>query len=177
MGYRGRLIFPFKAEVVRFSQDGTAADPDGAGPLTSGYDDVFREPVLLPTVDRVGVVHRVELAPIMIPCQVEDRAWESLRAQRGGDSPRVELTIVFHFRDLERLSLVDVTTGDALIRKGDRLASIRDFRTEALVQAVRTPPGLYVQEAQPRSYGLSGLSRNLLTVVFEDREVSTRAPG
>lgn len=169
MPTRGRLIWPFKAEIARLSQEGTAADPDGAGPLTSGYDPVFREPI-----KQAGVVRRVELDPIMVPCQVEDRAWEALMASAGGDDPRIEMTLVFHFRDLERMGLVDATTGDALIRKNDRLVAIRDYRTEAVIQSVTTPPGLYVTQALPRSYGLSGLSRNLLAVTFESREQSVR---
>ncbi len=181
-GYRGRLIWPMKAELFRLSQEGTDADPDGAGPLTSGYDDVLREPILLPAdgvggSDRVGASHRVELDPILLPCQVEDRNWEALMASLGGDDPRVELTLIFHFGDLERLGLVDSTSGDALIRKGDRLGSIRDFHLETVVQAVRTPPGLYVTHAQPRSYGLSAGTRNLLAVVFRGRDVSTLSPG
>ncbi len=181
-GYRGRLIFPFKAEIFRLSQEGTDADPDAGGPLTSGYDPILREPILLPAdgvggSDRVGAPHRVELAPILLPCQIEDQVWESLMASLGGDDPRVELTLIFHFEDLERLSLVDSTTGDALIRKGDRLGSIRDFNLETVVQAVKTPPGLYAIHVQPRSYGLSAGTRNLLAVVFRGRDVSTLAPG
>ena len=49
---RGRLIFPFLAELYRLDTRATATtDPDGAGPLTGGYDPDFKEPVL---VDRDG---------------------------------------------------------------------------------------------------------------------------
>jgi hypothetical protein len=63
--------------------------------------------------------------------------------------------LVFHFRDLERLGPVEPNTGDALLRIGDRLVAIRDRRTGDLVQAVRTPPGLYLTEPQPE-FGLGG---------------------
>ena len=44
-----------------------------------------------------------------------------------------------------------------------------------LVQAVRTPPGLYATEARPIGFGLhmSRPSRNLLLVTFGDRQVAT----
>ncbi len=40
-----------------------------------------------------------------------------------------------------------------------------------LVQAIRTPPGLYVTEARPIGFGLyrAKPSRNLLLVTFSDR--------
>jgi hypothetical protein len=70
------------------------------------------------------------------------------------------------------MGLVDPATGDALLRVNDRLVAIRDLGG-ALVQAVRTPPGLYATEVQPTSFGL-GLSRNLLLVTFEERELGVR---
>lgn len=164
-----------KAEIFRLSQEGMAADPDGAGVETSGLDPIFREPIIRASSgsDRIGAPIRSELAALLVPCQVEDRSWEDLRMRLGGDDPRGEVTLIFHFSTLEALGLVDATTGDALLRKGDRLGSIRDFRTEALVQAVRNPPGLFATHVQPRSYGLSSGARNLLAVVFESRDRST----
>ncbi|MEO7730519.1 MAG: hypothetical protein ABIY55_06065, partial [Kofleriaceae bacterium] len=90
--------------------------------------------------------------------------------------PRTHLLLVFHFRDLEQLDLVDPTTGDVLLRIGDRLVAIRDQRTGEVVQAVRIPPGLYITEAQPQSFGL-GFRRNLLLVTFNERAVGARGPG
>jgi hypothetical protein len=49
---------------------------------------------------------------------------------------------------------VDAASGDALVRPGDRLAALYD-KAGALVQAVRTPPGLYVTEARPTGFGLN----------------------
>lgn len=64
---------------------------------------------------------------------------------------------------------MDPATGDALLRVGDRLIAIRDLRTGELVQAVRTPPGLYLTEPQPQ-FGLGG-RRNLLLATFGERAV------
>lgn len=79
---------------------------------------------------------------------------------------------MFHFGDLEQLGLVEPTTGDALLQIGDRLVALRDFRTGELVQAIRTPPGLYLTEAQPE-FGL-GLRRNLLLTTFLERSLGPR---
>jgi len=70
------------------------------------------------------------------------------------------------------MGLVDAGSGDALLRVNDRLVAIHDLRG-ALVQRIRTPPGLYATEVQPQSFGL-GLSRNLLLVTFEERELGVR---
>ena len=93
-----------------------------------------------------------------------DQGFGELQEVLTGNSPR---THVVHFRDLEQLGLVDPTTGDALLRVGDRIVALRDYRTGELVQAVRTPPGLYLTEAQPQ-FGL-GLRRNLLLATFTER--------
>ena len=63
-------------------------------------------------------------------------------------------------------------TGDALLRVNDRLVAIYDLAGR-LVQAIRTPPGLYATEVQPQSFGL-GLCRNLLLATFEERELGVR---
>jgi hypothetical protein len=93
----------------------------------------------------------------------------------AGNSPRSKLMLVFHFRDLERLALVDSATGEALIRPGDRLAGLFD-KAGRLVQAVQTPPGLYAIEARPIGFGLSRWRprRNLLLVTFEERRTATQ---
>jgi hypothetical protein len=170
---RGRLINPFLAELAQLHTEATAADPDAAGPLASGYDPDFKETVIVSAATGRGVDARKEKAPLRIPCQVEVGAFEALQQLTAGNSPNSRLTLVFHFEDLERLGLVDPSTGDALVRVNDRLAAIRDL-AGSLVQTVRTPPGLYATEVQPQSFGL-GLSRNLLLVTFEERELGTRA--
>lgn len=175
-GYRGRLIWPVVARIARLDPSGTAADPDAAGPLTSGFDADFREPVKVPVAgSTVGATSRKELADLDLPVQVEDAAWEALEEMRTGDASESRLVLVFHFADLEARALVDPTTGDALApRKGDRLVAILDPHTNAVVQAVTTPPGLYVTEARPASFGLSARTRNLLLVTFESRDQSVR---
>ena len=170
---RGRLINPFLAELAQLDTELTAADPDGPGPLMSGYDPDFKETVILATPTGRGIDSRKEKAPVRVPCQVEVGAYEAMQQLTAGNSPNSRLTLVFHFQDLERMGLVDAGSGDALIRVNDRLVAIRAMDGD-LVQAVRTPPGLFATEVQPQSFGL-GLSRNLLMVTFEERELGSRA--
>jgi len=174
---RGHLLFRFVAELCRVDRPGTgSADPDGVGPLTGGFDPDFKESVVIdPADDSIGERVRAEFPPVRVPCQVETNAWEELAMQGAGDAPRSDLVLVFHFRDLERLDLVDPTTGAARIGPGDRLQALFDVAGE-LVQAVRTPPGLYVTEARPAGFGLfmPRPRRNLLLVSFAPR--GTAAP-
>lgn len=175
MGYRGRLIWPFVARIARLDRSAIADDPDGAGELESGYDDDFREPRQLPASgSQEGVDARVEMEPIDLRCQIEDIAWEQLRMMRSGVATQIEVVLVFHFSDLELLGLVDATTGTALVPViGDRLISLHRSIDLSLIQAVPTPPGLYCVESIPRSYGLSGLERNLLVATFRERQTAS----
>jgi len=174
---RGRLIFAFLAELHRLDTASMASvDPDGPGPLTSGYDPDFKEPVLVDQDDDgIGERVRQEHPPVRVPCQVDTKAFEELRMFASGNAPRSRIDLVLHFKDLERLGLVDPATGDALVRPGDRLGAIYD-KAGALVQEVRTPPGLYVTEARPIGFGLNMVRprRNLLLVTFEDRQPAAR---
>ena len=174
---RGRLVFPFLAELSRLDTHAMATvDPDGAGPLEAGYDPDFKEPVLVDRDDDgIGERVRAEHPPVRVPCQVDTKVFEELRMFASGNAPRSRLDLVFHFKDLERLGLVDPGTGDALVRPGDRLGALYDKAGE-LVQAVRTPPGLYVTEARPSGFGLNMARprRNLLIATFEDRQPAAR---
>lgn len=169
---RGHLIFTFVAELHRLDTRAMASvDPDGAGPLLGGFDPDFQEPVLIDADDDgVAEPFRREHPPIRVPCQVEPEALEAVRMTLAGNAPRSSLDLVFHFRDLERLGLVDAATGTTLIRPNDRLGALYT-RDGLLVETVRTPPGLYVTEARPSGYGLDRRRprRNLLIVSLQDR--------
>jgi hypothetical protein len=173
---RGRLIDPFLAEIAQLDTAATSADPDGAGPLTSGYDPDFRETRVVPDATWRGRDARREKPSIRLPCQVEIGTFGELQELLTGNSPRSHLVLIFHFQDLERMGLVNPATGDALLRVNDRLVAIRDFNTGEIVQAVRTPPGLYITESQPQSFGL-GLRRNLLFATFNERAQGLRGGG
>lgn len=172
---RGRLINPFDVEIAPLDTAATAEDPTGPGDtIASGYDEDFQEPVVLTGAGGVREPGRREGAIIRLPAQIEVAQYERLIAFQNGDSPDSRVTLVFHFRDLERAGLVDGPTGEALVRRRDRLVAVYRRCSTQLVQRIRNPPGLYAVEAAPELGGL-GLHRNLLLVTFEDRERGPRA--
>ena len=175
---RGRLVFPFLVELAQLDTAATEADPDGAGPLTSGYHEHFREPlmVLAAPTDQTGVSARVEATPIQFRAQIEPVQFERLEMMLGGDSPDSRFAIIAHYRDLENLNLIDSVTGKPLIRKNDRLVRILNCDTGALIEAIPDPPGLFVRQVQSRGFG-PGRTRNILLIEFEEREQSVRAAG
>jgi len=166
--FRGRLIFPFSIELAQLNLAGTAADPDGGGPLTSGYDPDFRETRILPTSDRIGASARAETL-IKLPGQFGSTQSLSalLEAQNGNLSP-TEFEILFHFRDLERLGLIDTVTGTAKIKVGDRLNAIYQCCDGTLIQKIKNPPGCFCTKASP-SFGLHN-ARNLLITAWKSRD-------
>ncbi len=169
---RGRLIFPFLAEVYRLDTAATAADPDASGPLTAGYDEDFREPVRLagPGGEGAGTTHRIEKSAVRLPCQVEVGTAEKRQMFFSGNSPDSRLVLVFHMRDLARLGFVGAD-GRVALHNEDRLAAIYD-RRGALVRTLPVP--LYASQVEPSEYGL-GHAQNLLTVYFDERETGVGA--
>lgn len=173
MPFRGDLIFKFLAEIAQLDTEATAEDPDGAGPLESGYDADFREPLtIIENLDQqVGPSTRAEKALVRIPCQIESDVFEALNQFLSGNAPDTNMGLVFHYKDLEKYGLVDATTGDSLIGVGDRLNAIYT-RQGKLVQAVENPPGLYIAEARPIGFGLdlTHPTRNLLLCTLGERK-------
>lgn len=170
---RGRLINPFLVVIGRLDTVKTRTeDPDGDGPLTGGYDDVFRAPHIVEDTTTGKRVEVREESIIQLPAQIEDRRGEGLQQLISGDSPQSAMVLTFHFIDLEKLGLV-ADDGVAKIHKNDRLIEIRRMCAgNPLVQEIRTPPGLYVVEVTPAGFGLEG-ERNLLRVTLEERDIGT----
>ena len=168
----GRLIFPFLAEVEPLDQAATATlDPDAGGPLVSGYDDVYREVRTVPSEDQVGTDVTQYAPPFLIPAQFHTGATPGqlmlLKQTVTGNVASAMVQLLMLFDDLESLGLVDMQTGQALIKVGDRLKAVYDMDSN-LIQLIPTPPGLYVVQALP-IFGLGGV-RNLLEVSFESRD-------
>lgn len=168
---RGKLVNPFLAEIAQLDTLATSKDPDGAGALTSGYDPDFREPVRVPPITNEGPGTPVrEERTVRVLCQIETMTYEELNEFFSGNSPNTVLTLVMHYRDLERAGFIDPETGDAMLRVGDRLVAFYD-RCGNLVQQLREP--VYCIQAQPTSYGM-GAARNLLLAFFQSRESGAR---
>ncbi len=168
---RPRVLSSFFAEFAQLSAIATRKDPKAtADPHaivpTSGYDDDFKETIML--IDQgVRTSARKESTPVFIPCQVEADTMDALSQQAAGNVPDAKIVVVTAYKDLERMRLIDPDTGECMVKVNDRLVSIRD-RCMCVIRAIRTPPGLYVTQCLP-SYGFGGRP-DLLMFTLEDRE-------
>jgi hypothetical protein len=174
MTYLVPLIFPMQVDIARLDTAATAEDPDGAGPLVAGYDDDFREPVIVrpadPTSSERGEVRRVE-STVRLLAQFEDDTFDALEMFATGRSPRALVRLVLHYSQLEAEGLLDAALVP-ILRVNDRLAAV--YKPDgSLVWTIPAKPGLYCTEAQPRSLGLGG-ERSLFLMTFESRELATR---
>ena len=163
--YRGKLIRPLIVEIAQY--DIVATDAFTAPGVTSGFDDFFREPVKVDAAADGGPGERVRIEKdphLFLPAQIEPEIWEAINVVNVGNSPESMLGLVLHFEDLEASGLVH-PDGTAHIKVSDRIVALyamnEDGTTGAQVVAVNNPPGLYVDEAQPRGLGMGG-NRNLL---------------
>jgi hypothetical protein len=174
---RGALIFPFIFDIAQLDTEATAADPDVAGPLTSGYDDEFREPVIIPPASGSarGVSARKE-SIIQVRAQFEEGSFETQTMMLTGNSPRSIIKLVLHYQDLEDAGLVEIATGRPMLRINDRLVAVREIDNGALIETFPDPPGVYCIEVQSRSFGL-GTHRNLLLMTFQQRSTSVLGTG
>jgi hypothetical protein len=173
---RGQLIFPYLVDIAQLDTAATAADPDAAGPLTSGYDPDFREPVLVPPVSgsASAPVRRVETL-VQLYAQIETEEEGRLQMMVGGVSPQSRRVLIFHFVDLEAVGMVDATSGRAKLRApGDRLVAIRNPDTHELIETIPDNPGFWAISVESIGWGM-GPDRNLLKVIFEDRALSVES--
>lgn len=171
---RGRLIFPFTVELGLLDTYATATtDPDGAGPLVSGYDDEFREPVMVATPGESdpGKMARIETV-VRFLAQIEDDISDMAEQLASGNSPQNMMGLVFHYSELEAAGAIQTVSGKPIIKApGARLISIRDPKSGELIERYDAEPGYWATQAKSMGYGL-GQRRNLLLVVFQERDVS-----
>ena len=164
-------------DVVIYRLDiaaGWADDPPGDP--TKGYNIGLREPRISRTAG-VRSVTREEMAAIKVPCQVEVQTDHQLRMMFGGDAPTSNIAFVCRRRTLERMSLIDATTGNCLLKRGDRVASLekRGKTVKAFQKTPLTAPApdsLYLYEVRARSWGF-GADRYALEILY----TTTRSPG
>lgn len=175
---RGRLIFPFIAELGLLDTVQMKADPDGPGGFTSGYDPVFREAVKISQSvgSTPGTTLRRERR-VRFQAQVEDDTAGMLDALASGNSPTNTLALVFHYKELEEAGAVETVSGRPIIKApGARLISLNDPRNGSLIERYDAAPGYWATQAKSMGYGI-GPYRNLLLVVFEERDTSVPATG
>ena len=166
MGYRGRLIWPVMAKIQQLD---TAATKANTGTQPSGYDRIFREPVKFES----GGDSRIYRDPIMLPCQYRDRnrgPYEELEQFSDGRVLRYKLLVILHYQDLESRGLVD-SKGRTVFQVSDKLLSLHEQDGSLIREYDETP--LFCVHLQDRSFGLSGLKRNLVMLYFDDRDTAS----
>lgn len=151
------------------------AATDGLTPYVgaTGYDKDFKEPATYDltagqSVQRTGA--RIEFPEIRVPCQVERARFELLNQQPPGDSPSTSIALVLHRRDLKRLKLIDVRTDELLLEKNDRISSIESSRRKGHAVIQIEPPGLYIWELGPGSFGFGDDGHDLILAYLSVRE-------
>lgn len=161
---RGRLIFPYRVVVARVDPVAIeAAGPGGA----DGFDDVWRTPILEASGETSAPVRR-ELDPITFEAQVEPGIFADLRRLMAGFAPEGELVITAFMSDFEDAGLIE-PDGSPSLRPGDRVVRFED-RDGETVLSIADPPGLYIENANPESWGLTGAHRaNLVIIRLTDR--------
>lgn len=162
---RGRLHHKFYAEIAMLAAAQTrSVDPDGAGPLTGGFDDDFDE-ILVFTQAGSRQEARRDAESVFVPCNVKTEDWEALQQFMSGNVPNSQLVLIIHRKDLEGMELINVDRGEPLIRVNDRILSFRDENHRILYQP-RAP--FYVTEVRPE-FGIAR-TPDLFNVTLQDRE-------
>lgn len=157
--YRGRLI-PNRVFLAEIARVDTAA---------SDFDPVFHAPVIT-YVNGVRERGTAYQTPIRVRCQVEISNDKRQQQTQGGNTPASRFVLIFHFKDLAALGLVNAD-GSAMMKPNDKLLAI--WQTNGLLEqrfgANTDDKGCLVcTEAAGIGFGL-GRRRNLLQSTFEDR--------
>lgn len=179
--FRVPLLFPSAVVISRLSTTLTrTVDPDGAGPLTSGYDPDLREPYsyedtgeTTPEGEEKKFTTVRYAPPIRIPCQVEIKSNEELRQVVHGDAPVTEWVFVLHNRDLKRLGLLELNYGCCApaLKTNDRIDRIEELRSPGKINH-NFKEKLYIYRIDPGSWGM-GPSGTDLHIVYTANRPST----
>lgn len=163
---RGHLIFKFKAAFKPLDTEATGEVVDG------GFDEEFREPVMVADGTQTGANSRREGDEVVIPCQVDRNIWEPENRTSGGELSDGTFHLTLHYRHLERMGLVQDNGFPSCPKKGDRLDRILDKRGVNTVQRFEGADKLFVTDVQPDSFGLNRAGtpkRNLVKVTVAQR--------
>lgn len=126
------------------------ASADPPGPASEGFNRIFREPEAYEAAGEITDA-RQYMTVVEVPCQFEVMTYEERQQVFGGNAPDSEIVLVLHRKQLARLSLIDSTTGNILLKVGDKVTALK-YRT----RTVLTFPGdgLYIFKLLPASEGM-----------------------
>jgi hypothetical protein len=164
------LIFPKKVLIKRIDTAATAA--------ASGYNDRTREAKHVNAND--GSPRTTEqryMTPVLLSAQIETIASDRLNGQRQtphGNVPDASRTLIFDTGELVTQGLIDVTTRRILLQSGDRLVSVHDYATEALIETIVDPPGLRASLVEYIGFGFGDGLANLVRMTLTDQPQGAR---
>jgi hypothetical protein len=171
--FRVGLVLEKSLAVIHRLNPDTTDDVRPYTGASSGYSAVFREPIVYDDTvrgRRTRKEARSEYPAIQVPCQVEPLRSEQLRQFKPGDAPDSKYVLVFHYMDLSRMGLVDVTTNEVALGVNDRLSAIKSFRKPNKTTVHLESPGLYLFELRPGSFGFGPEGRDLLIAFLSERQ-------
>ena len=161
-----RLHHRFWIEFAQLDAISTRADdPDGAGPLTGGFDDDFGELLVFTTPAGARQSTRQDKPSVFVPCNIASEKWEVLQQLMAGNSPDTSLQVIASRYVLQQMLLINPDNGECLIRVNDRALSVRD-RCRNTVMQFRQP--FYVTQVRP-TFGIAE-TPDLIVFTLEDRE-------
>lgn len=160
-----RLHHAFFAEFLQLDAIATRRDPDGSGPLTSGFDDVFQEVTNFTQPTGTREEARKNKDPVLVPCNVDTNTMDALQQMLAGNSPTSKLVIVVAWRTMRAMGLLRKDTGAPIIRVNDELVSFRD-RCKNVVFKPEFP--LFVTQVAP-SFGIADVP-DLFNFTVEERK-------
>lgn len=167
------LLFPSLLVVARLDIAGTArVDPDGAGPVTEGYDPDLREPIAYTDAAGSRATTVRYMPPVQIPCQVEIKTFEELRQVFQGDAPVTTMVFVLHNSDLVRMGLLKYSMGCSIggnlsLKTNDKITSVLCKRKR--ISNIDMKEDLYIYRIDPGSWGMGPTGTDLKIVYTTNR--------
>lgn len=162
------LLWPMIALVHRLDTNSTW-DIDPPGDLAEGYDPILREPVVYRSAG-ARVSARQELTVVRVPCQVETARTEDLQMVFTGDDPDSLVVFVLSRPDLRNLNLIDSTTGNVLLKPGDRISALEKYGFPGTIVKQYEKPLYIYQVVSPRSQGFGADGYDLELVYTTHRK-------
>jgi hypothetical protein len=172
MAFRVPLILEVSLATWHRLSPSSTQDVQPYTGATGGYDKDFREPIVYDDargerIDRDDA--RVELPPVNVPCQVEPVKFEKLRQRFTGDMPDSDIQLVLHKKDLRKLKLITAQE-ELLLKKNDRVSSLKSKKKPKQITRHLEPPGLYIFEIAPGSWGFGPDGYDLYIAFLNSKE-------
>lgn len=157
------LVFPKKVQLARLNSAASSA--------VGAYDNRTRERRIVNANDGSPRTNAVVYTNVstLLDAQIETAKHEEQNNTAHGNVPTSTRTAIFNTSDLIDVGLIDVTTHRIMLQANDKLVSIHDYDTEALIELIRDPPGLQVRMAEYIGFGFGSGPANLVRIVFESK--------